>query len=319
MVASLIHKGGREMRNPTLDILIPHYQNSSGLRDSLKSINEQRWSGRLRVIVADDGSNEIEYHKARRLCDSFGLASNNKIELLRRTQNKGRPYTRNELLDHSEASHLAWLDAGDTWSPKKLETQFIYLSNMYGGDRDLSRTWITCDYSWVENGMEIEKITQNVSGDQIKALISGNGLRAYLWTLVGTRESFIKTGYFDERLARLQDLDYFIRFVRGGGKILKPRTDEPLAKYFKNDVGRDARQVYESYRIILDKNQPALRKYPRNFRLEMEYKAAKLAARFAKNNNEKLSAFKYELIGAKSCPLVATRQLAKKIIHRIVS
>ncbi|WP_282029668.1 glycosyltransferase family 2 protein [Paracoccus marcusii] len=307
------------MRTPTLDILIPHYQDPSGLKESLKSINEQRWSGRLRVIVADDGSNEIEYHEARRLCDSFGLASNNKIELLRRTQNKGRPYTRNELLDCSEATHLAWLDAGDTWSPNKLETQFNYLSAMYGGDRDLSRTWITCDYGWVENGIEIKKITQNVSGDQIKTLMSGNGLRAYLWTLVGTRESFIKTGYFDERLARLQDLDYFIRFVRGGGRILKPRTDEPLAKYFKNDVGRDARQVYGSYRIILDKNQPALRKYPRKFRLEMEHKAAKLAARFAKNNNDKLGALKYELISAKTRPVVTIRQLGRKIIRRIVS
>lgn len=307
------------MIRASLDVLIPHYEDPRGLRESLASVQVQDWPGRIRVIVADDGSEGASFAQAAEICEAFDAKSPHQISLLRRENNRGRPYTRNELLDASEASHIAWLDAGDTWSPTKLRHQFNYLSQMNHGGWDMVRTWITCDYYWIEGGDEPQRITQDVSGDQLQKLLTGSRLRAYLWTLLGSRESFMRTGYFDERLPRLQDLDYFVRFVRGGGKILRAWPEDAFATYYKSDVGRSAQQVYDAYGVILQKNQAALNNYPPALTRALKHRAAKLAARFARNNNDKLEFLKYELLGMSFKPVSTARGLAGKIARRLTS
>ena len=54
----------------------------------------------------------------------------------------------------------------------------------------------------------------------------GRRLRAYLWTLLGTARAFKAAGRFDERLPRLQDLDYFLRFIAAGGTLVVPPGNE---------------------------------------------------------------------------------------------
>lgn len=307
------------MPRASLDVLIPHYQDPRGLRDSLASVALQDWRGRIRVVVADDGSDEAIFDEAASICNAFDRKSPHQIALLRCEENRGRPHTRNELLDASESSHIAWLDAGDTWSPAKLRHQFDYLSQMYYGGWDMSATWITCDYDWVEGGDEPKRVKQDVSGDQLQKLLTGSQLRAYLWTLLGTRESFLRTGYFDERLPRLQDLDYFVRFVRGGGKILRARPKDAFAIYYKSDVGRNSRQIYDAYGVILQKNRPALKNYPPALSRELKHRSAKLAARFARNNNDRLGFLKYELLGMSIKPVTTARRLAGRIVRRLTS
>lgn len=307
------------MKNPILDVLVPHFQDPAGLRLSLDSVYRQNWSGRLRVIVADDGSDANSFDQVQEICREFEADCDHKTLILRRDVNKGRPYTRNELLDASEALHVAWLDAGDTWAPSKLQQQFDYLSQLHHGGRNLSETWITCDYLWEESGHETRRVVQDVSGDQFKSLMTGDRLRAYLWTLLGTRDSFIRVGYFDNRLARLQDLDYFVRFVRGGGKILKPRVNEALASYYKSDIGRNASEVHEAYTLIIEKNHPKLIQYPRSLTRDLRHKAAKLAARFALNNGDRSLRLKYELKAMRLKPAPASKQLARKIVNRLTT
>lgn len=306
------------MASSTLDVLIPHFEDPNGLQASLSSIALQDWRGRIRVVVADDGSSDEAFERVRRICEAV-CGENQKFILLRRQNNRGRPYTRNELLDASESSHIAWIDAGDTWSPSKLRKQFECLSKIHHTGQDLSRIWITCDYFWVEEGAEPKKVVQDASGDQLRKLLVGSRLRAYLWTLLGTRESFLRTGYFDERLSRLQDLDYFIRFVRGNGEIRQVDADEALATYYKSDVGRSAQQIYDAYSIIMLKNQAALRNYPTEFTRELRFRSAKLAARFARNNNDRPAILKYEFLGALARPGDAAKKTVRKIVDRLTS
>ncbi|PZO67415.1 MAG: hypothetical protein DI498_03535 [Paracoccus denitrificans] len=304
---------------PSLDILIPHFEDPSGLEISLESILAQTWSGRLRVVIADDGSDEEIFDQAQTICDQFTSRSDHRLTLARRPVNRGRPYTRNELLDLSEAPYIAWLDAGDTWAETKLDDQFSYMSTLYHGGRDLTATWITCDYLWRESSAPARRVNQELAGDQFLNLMVGGKLRAYLWTLVGPRESFTRVGYFDERLPRLQDMDYFVRFIRGGGKILKPRADRPLATYYKSDIGRNARDVYEAYNLIIDKNRPNLLRYRNSFTNDLRYKAAKLAARFAANNGDRRERIKYELIALRLKPAITTKQISRKIVNRLTT
>jgi glycosyltransferase involved in cell wall biosynthesis len=267
-----------------LDVLIPHYCNPDGLRNSLDSIAGQTWRGRLRAVVVDDGSPADQFARVEAICAAFRESSGFDCLLLRNPSNLGRPRTRNVLLDAVEARYVAWLDAEDIWYPDKLRLQFEHLMRLDLQGRDIDAVWVTCTYDWAEAGKRMRAVQQRVSEDQLRDLLIGSKLRSYLWTLLGTAESFRMAGRFDERLPRLQDTDYFVNFVRAGGVLDVPPTSEPLCRYYKSDVGRSASDVRDAFRLILAKNAPALRRYPASFSSELHYKANMLGRRFALSN-----------------------------------
>jgi glycosyltransferase involved in cell wall biosynthesis len=268
-----------------LDILLPHYQDIEGLELSLASIARQTWTGDMRIIIVDDGSPSEVFAGVEALAAKQELP----VLLERNKRNRGRPFTRNRLLGLSDSDYIAWLDAGDVWYPEKLARQFEHLARLRFEGEDVSRIWITCNYDWQWAGRRARHTTQEVSSDQVKELMLGAKLRAYLWTLLGTAEAFRSVGPFDEELPRLQDLDYFIRFARGGGILSAPPGREALCRYFKSDVGRDADEIRRCNRRIFDKYRSSFEGYGRGFVSQIRYNAETLSARYAKNNGAELT------------------------------
>lgn len=304
---------------PTLDVLIPHYRDAAGLALSLESIAAQDWlgqGGRLRVIVVDDGSPPADQAAARAACDAFAAASGQAVLLDVLAQNRGRPVARNRLLDLANAPYLAWLDAGDTWYPAKLRVQFAHLAGLEAQGVDPARLWVTCAYDWAQNGRRSAR-RQRVAGDQVRELLIGEDLRAYLWTLLGRAEAFRIAGLFDTRLPRLQDLDYFLTFLRAGGRITVPDDPAPLCCYFKSDIGRDAAQVAECYQLILAKAAPVIRFYPRQFRRALAHKAWMLPARFARSNGDRVAAVGYLARAFLASPGISLRLVAHRLRRRL--
>ncbi|MEY9627158.1 glycosyltransferase family 2 protein [Sinorhizobium fredii] len=269
----------------TLDILIPHYNDPEGLMLTLRSISRQTWQGERRIVIADDGSRPDLRKAVAAIAEHSDLA----IEVVFNEINRGRPYTRNVLLDSIESPYVAWLDAGDEWYPKKLDLQFdqVQLVESAHTGRPF---WVTCNYDWAWSGRRKKKNTQRTEQDQLKALLIGSTLRAYLWTLLGPAQSFKNVGWFDERLPRLQDLDYFIRFVTHGGMIKDARHDGTLCVYHKSDIGRDADEIRACNAHIFDKHRVLFNRYGESFLAMRLYNMEMLAARFAQNNkNAKLA------------------------------
>ncbi|WP_176559451.1 glycosyltransferase [Rubellimicrobium roseum] len=291
-----------------LDVLIPHYRDPAGLRSSLDSITQQTWGGRIRVVVVDDGSPEESFAEAEVECEHFRALGRHDLVLLRNDRNLGRPRTRNRLIDAIQSPYVAWLDAGDIWYPEKLTRQFEHLANLCLNGRDPNRIWVTCAYDWSQAD-KTRTLTQDTRGDQLRSLLIGSNLRAYLWTLLGTAEAFRIAGRFDERLPRLQDLDYFINFVRAGGQISSPRGREGLCCYFKSHLGRNAAEIHACYKLILAKNAPALKRYPPSLASELHYKAARLASQFAKSNDRPYAATLFLLRGALGSPRHTARMV----------
>ena len=129
--------------------------------------------------------------------------------------------------------------------------------------------------------------------DQLQALLIGTTLRAYLWTLFGLAETYRSIGYFDLSLSRLQDLDYFLRFVQAGGRLITPSGRAPLCAYYKSDIGRNAREIRKCQSIIFDKYHSVINAYGPRFVANRHYKADLLAARFAISNESWPEAGKY--------------------------
>lgn len=273
----------------TLDILVPHYRDPAGLALSLASVRAQSWTGDMRVVIVDDGSPAADFAAVERQAAEFGLP----VTLERNPVNRGRPYTRNRLLGLIDSPFVAWIDSGDVWYAEKLDKQFEHVSRLRLTGADLARTWITCHYDWQWHGGRARLTRQETDCRQLRELMLGQRLRAYLWTLLAPAEAFLKAGRFDERLPRLQDLDYFVRFVRGGGRLVAPPHKGPLCRYHKSDIGRDAAEIRRCNELIFEKNRPALQAYGPAFVKTIRYNAERLSARYAGNNGGRAQAAWY--------------------------
>ena len=263
---------------------MPHYRDPEGLALSLASIARQSWTGDMRIVVVDDGSPARDFEAVTRLAAAQDLP----VVLERNPTNRGRPYTRNRLLDSIESDYVAWIDAGDVWYPDKLWRQFEQLSRLRFAGEDVGCLWVTCHYDWQWNGGRARLIEQDVGGRQLRELMLGQRLRAYLWTLLGTAASFRAVGRFDERLPRLQDLDYFVRFLQAGGRLVVPPHKGALCRYHKSDLGRDAAEIRRCNRLIFEKYRPWLQAYGPAFLKTTHYNSERLSARYAGNNGARL-------------------------------
>lgn len=289
----------------TLDILIPHYANTTGLSATLESVATQTWAHdpahHLRVIVLDDGSCDADYAEVERVCRDFKDHSGHALILERLPQNRGRPFARNQLLELAQATYLAWLDAGDIWYPEKLDKQFAHLETCLADGQDADLLWISCSYDLEQNDARMTRL-QITSGDQFAALLEGEHLRGYLWTMLATKKAFERAGRFDPDLPRLQDLDYCLAFLVAGGRISVPPAPVPLCCYVKTKLGRDARQVAAGHARILDRHMARIAQYPRDFRARLRARGPILAARFALANSAYLLALRYLLAAAWASP-----------------
>lgn len=298
-----------------VDVLLPHYMDLEGLASSLESVKAQTFAGEVRVVVVDDGSPMSVYDEVRQLVAGCGLD----VALLRNENNRGRPYTRNRLVEAAEAPYLAWLDAGDTWYPEKLALQFEHLRVLELEGADVAGTWVTCDYDWRWTGQAAKLVEQVISGDQLRALLLGKQLRAYLWSLLCPTRTFKELGAFDEQLPRLQDLDVFVRFVAAGGRLDKPRlaTARALCVYEKSDVGRNAAEIRACNERIFAKHAPLYRRYGADFVRETQVNAELLSARFARNNRDQRRFAYFMARAAMRDPLRALRVVASKIARGV--
>jgi glycosyltransferase involved in cell wall biosynthesis len=265
-----------------IDILVPHYNDLAGLVRSIESIEAQSIDVDLRVVIADDGSSGDVFRQVEGLAEKHGRAA---LVLLRSPVNRGRPHTRNALLDAIESDYVAWLDAGDEWHGNKLSAQWAK-AQMLSASGDTQPAWITCHYDWQWAGGKPRRVMQMTEGDQIRSLLRGKNLRAYLWTILGHAKSFRDTGWFDEQLPRLQDLDYFIRFVLKGGSLHLPDLGESLCVYHKSDFGRDAQEIRQCNAYLFDKYRVLYNRYGARFRREQLFNMEILSARVSANNRE---------------------------------
>jgi glycosyltransferase involved in cell wall biosynthesis len=292
----------------TVDILIPHFNDVEGLDLTLKSVAAQTWNGDRRIVIADDGSTPEAVAGVHALAESFA----HPVVVLENHRNRGRPYTRNVLLDAIDSPYTAWLDTGDEWYPEKLAAQFEALAKAETAGTD-DPLWITCHYHWKwQDGTAYRKKFQKTEQDQLKALLVGTDLRAYLWTLLARSEAFTNVGWFDERLPRLQDLDFFLRFALKGGRLDQPDMTEALCIYHKTDLGRSADQIRECNAYIFDKYRVLYNRYGMKFRRTRLYHMEMHSARFAANNLDSRKTYEYMWRAVKARPRLFLRHLRKK-------
>jgi hypothetical protein len=120
---------------------------------------------------------------------------------------------------------------------------------------------------------------------------------------------------FDEALPRLQDMDYFVRFLNAGGMLSAPRTRAPLCRYDKSDAGRSHDDVAACSALIMRKHRPSYAVYGSGFVARANWKHAKLSARYAKNNRSYGAAARYLMKGVLTHPRYAAYRFRSRLLR----
>ncbi len=265
---------------------LPVYNDADKLYASVPTVFAQSYDGPLRLLVVDDGSTDDTRAVLDDLAQRYGH-----IEVLTHERNLGRPFARNTIIEAAGDDLLAWIDADDLWHPRKLELQLAALAE---ADPDgTEAVMCTGPFRWVYRDQEQVMVrVPEVEGDQLFNVLSG-ALQPYLWALLGRAELFRAAGGFDERLFRRQDFEFMLRFVAGGGRVVRTDAATPLATYMKSDAGRSADHVSGANDVIWAKHRDLYRRYGRRFALEMRRSQHRLSARFHEHNDAHVERVRY--------------------------
>src|SRR4051794_17773364 len=101
------------MEKPLVSVIIPTYNGSAFLGETIDSVLAQTYS-KVEVIVVNDGSTD----GTASLLAAYGDRIRTSV-----TANLGTAAARNEGIRLSSGSLIAFLDHDDLWTPDKLEKQ----------------------------------------------------------------------------------------------------------------------------------------------------------------------------------------------------
>ena len=105
-----------------IDIILPNFNSSGYIKETIKSIIDQTFKN-WKLIIVDDCSDK----KTRILLKKF--SKNKRIKIYWLKKNKGAGYCRNYAIKKSKSPYLAFIDSDDIWKKDKLETQLRFMEN----------------------------------------------------------------------------------------------------------------------------------------------------------------------------------------------
>ncbi len=105
-----------------VDIILPNFNSSNFIEETIKSIIGQTFKN-WNLIIVDDCSDK----KTKSILQKF--STNKKIKIFWLKKNKGAGFCRNLAIKKSKSPYLAFIDSDDIWKKDKLETQLRFMAN----------------------------------------------------------------------------------------------------------------------------------------------------------------------------------------------
>lgn len=189
---------------PLVSVVVPVFNDQDTITKTLESIFSQDYKN-IEVILINDGSTDntatiLEQYK-------------NILKIITQT-NSGSAVARNQGIKNAVGKYIAFIDADDLWVPWKISTQVRYLEN----HPDIGMVF----NSWIELHDESDELPitppQLQQLDVIEEENSGwIYTRLLMECIVHTSSVVIlksicdQAGYFDRKLRRGQDYDYWLR------------------------------------------------------------------------------------------------------------
>ncbi|MDE2181835.1 MAG: glycosyltransferase family 2 protein [Alphaproteobacteria bacterium] len=196
--------------SPRVSVVIPTYNASRSIAQTIASVAAQTFRS-LEVVIVDDTSSDNTEEIARLALEASGLPHT----IVRLPENSGPAHARNVGVRRSRGEFVAFLDADDLWLPKKIERQLGLL------DANPSARLCGCQAAWIDG-----------EGNTVSLLFNGlpevmaDGWKQLLWDCyIATpcalvRRADLGTAPFNPVLRVGEDRDLWIRVARRGSVVL---------------------------------------------------------------------------------------------------
>ncbi len=155
----------------------------------------------LEVIVVDDGSEPP--------LDLLSIGDA-RLRLVRHERNRGPAAARNSGVAVARGRYLAFLDSDDTWEPRKLALQLAAAR----GAGEL--TAIGCGWRYDRDGVRHVVVPHDAEGTEAFASGAWHGAGT---TMLLPQSAVALVGPQDEKMQRLEDHDWYLRFAALGGRL----------------------------------------------------------------------------------------------------
>ena len=188
---------------PKVSIIIPCYNASATIWETLDSLYEQTFKN-FEIVIVNDGSTD----ESASIIECYTNKFNRRLNLITQT-NQGQTVAKNVGIRNSSGQFIAFLDSDDIWAPEKLECQaFLMQSNL---DMGLS---YTNAYKINEMGVKTDTITASplYRENCFDRLLLRNNIVAS--SVMIRREMIDQVGFFDESLEACENWDLWIRIAR---------------------------------------------------------------------------------------------------------
>ncbi|MFM5447772.1 glycosyltransferase family 2 protein [Aeromonas veronii] len=107
----------------TVSIIMPSFNSSSTIVDSIKSIQRQTYP-HWELLITDDCSTDNTVELVNSL-----IKKDPRISIKVNEYNSGAGFSRNDSIGRSKGKYIAFLDSDDIWLPNKLSVQVSYMEN----------------------------------------------------------------------------------------------------------------------------------------------------------------------------------------------
>ena len=236
------------MADPEVTVIIPAHNSAHTVERAVQSVLGQSFHD-FEIILVDDASSDPAVETVESLDDV-------RVRIIRRAKNGGTAEARNTGIRESNGTYIALLDADDMWLPKKLEIQ---VSALRQASQQIAAS---CTGSWIIQAGTVRRHIPAQPQSWLKSLLMGTDLGSGT-TLLIRRSAYDTVGFYDNKFARYEDLDWLLRYAKAFDLDL---LTEPLARIFRGPTP-EGPLIEESTRYLIEKNESTFRIFgPRYYR-----------------------------------------------------
>lgn len=188
--------------NPKVSILIPVYNGSNFIKDSIESALNQTYKN-IEILVINDGSNDND--KTENIVKSFG----DKVRYIKK-ENGGVASALNLGIKEATGEYISWLSHDDAYMPNKIEKEIEVLEKLENKETIIFSNFelmdefgITFNKTDYAKNMNVEKFCQGIY-PVLMGTVNG-------CTTLISKKCFDGVGLFREDLRTTNDYEMWIR------------------------------------------------------------------------------------------------------------
>ena len=236
------------MKKGLVSVILPTYNRAEVLPNAVESVLGQTYN-KLELIVVDDGSQDTTKEIVREF-----QQYDDRVIYLKNKRNLGANVARNVGIKQSSGEFIAFIDSDDVWVPWKLERQIEFIKT-FSSSCHLVYSGFIRIYQIGGRTLPVyypqSSLSPREKSTYLDLLINANfiGLPTVLVTARNIHQEKV---FFDEKMPRLQDWEFFLRLSKNCNFTFIP---EPLViSYVQSDsISMNHKKFIKALKILYNK------------------------------------------------------------------